>query len=53
MIIANHSGRPIVSVNVRCLDSLIEYGFSPIKLISTSVRNREDSVVLKPFNIFV
>lgn len=53
MIMASHSGRPIVSVNVRCLDNLIEYGLRPIKLIRTRVKNSDDSVVLNPFNIFV
>ncbi len=48
MINLNHTGNPIVSVNIRCLDVLNVYGISPIRLIIIKVMKIEEMINVVP-----
>lgn len=50
---ANHIGSPSESVIIRCLVSLKEYGFKPIKLIKISIEKIDVMVNDTPFRFFV
>lgn len=49
----NQRGKPRDKVNIRCLDKLNVYGFSPKRLMKIIKINKVESDVDKPFNIFV
>jgi hypothetical protein len=48
IIIDIHIGSPSSSVNTRCLDSEMEYGLSPNKLIIMIRQKNEHKVVFRP-----
>jgi len=47
--ILSQTGKPIVSVKIRCLDVLNMYGISPNKLIKITVIKIDDTMDLNPF----
>lgn len=47
--ILSHTGKPIVSVKIRCLDVLNIYGIRPNKLIRITATKIEDTNDLSPF----
>jgi hypothetical protein len=52
IIILIHSGKPIVRVIIKCLESLKVYGNIPIRLIAISVKNSGAIIEDKPFRDF-
>jgi hypothetical protein len=53
IIIASHSGRPKISVKMRCLEVLKKYGISPIRLIRMIEKNNVLTVCLSPFRLYI
>jgi hypothetical protein len=51
IIIESHSGRPKISVKIKCLDELKKYGIRPKRLIIIIEKNRVVTVWLSPFRL--
>jgi hypothetical protein len=52
-IILNHRGRPNLRVKIRCLVVLNMYGIRPNRFIRMITRNREDTIEVRPFRLFM
>lgn len=53
IIIISHRGSPIDRVNIKCLVILSVYEFSPTKFVIMIKINRDETVVIIPFSIFI
>ena len=49
----NHSGRPNLSVKIKCLVVLNIYGINPNKFIIMITKNRGATIEVRPFSLFM